>query len=173
MESDIDFSFPCVLIADLFLILWACVSVQALDSVQGFFDVSKDGAKFKKLFLEGLNTDELSSIHYAIQGMKYLNTPVPNTNALCQKITKLSKEAMSIEQIYYATSAHQSLQCKEPINPEASKIALKVLSDVKSNPTDLMHSIQTLKAFGHKDFNKDAISKLLQDFLKKDDAVSK
>ncbi|XP_077293027.1 oligosaccharide transferase delta subunit [Arctopsyche grandis] len=156
----------------LFLCVSVSFGVNAANSVQGYFDLTKDGSKFKTIFQEGLSAADLSSINYAVQGMSHLNEAIPNKDAICKKIKDLAKTLPTVEQSYYATTAVEKLQCKDALHPDTLKTVMKTLDDTKATLSDLMYAVYSLKALGNKGYDKNTAIKTLQEYLKKDDSVN-
>lgn len=163
-----------------FFLLFAFVaSVVAASTLTEFFS-AEDGEAVRKLLLAAQKKDSTfqdpATAHYAIATLQLLNTPVPNSPAVCTAYKKQLKEAKDSNAIYHAASVVELLQCGEKIDTSSPIISkLRDVLKSKSLPQiyEALSAISLLKQTGHLDFKDDLsfVAELIAELVDDDDGT--
>ncbi|XP_063394747.1 dolichyl-diphosphooligosaccharide--protein glycosyltransferase subunit 2 [Cydia fagiglandana] len=143
------------------------VSILALgnaNTLQGTIDVKR----LEGILQENLKSKDLSSLYYAVKGLKQLNAKIPN---ICEDLKTIKYDLKNIEQVYYLTNTAALSNCLNSLKPEVLSAPAQTLDKKDATIPELYHAVYSLKALGKGSVydKEDGLKNLIQ-LLKKDDS---
>ncbi|XP_061708328.1 dolichyl-diphosphooligosaccharide--protein glycosyltransferase subunit 2 [Cydia pomonella] len=143
------------------------VSILALgnaNTLQGTIDVKR----LEGILQENLKSKDLSSLYYAVKGLKQLNAKIPN---ICEDLKTIKYDLKNIEQVYYLTNTAALSNCLNSLKPEVLSAPAQTLDKKDATIPELYYSVYSLKALGKGSVydKEDGLKNLIQ-LLKKDDS---
>uniref|UniRef100_A0A8D8LI08 Dolichyl-diphosphooligosaccharide--protein glycosyltransferase subunit 2 n=1 Tax=Cacopsylla melanoneura TaxID=428564 RepID=A0A8D8LI08_9HEMI len=132
-----------------------------------------DKDHFKNVFTSGVESKDLSSVHYAVLGLKLLQSPVPKEQEVCKQFLDSSKNPTTNDVYYYAASGWKALQCKGAIvTPDLTKKLDTIVSQDTSSLADIYYASQALNSLAQKIQDPAKVVKNVKNLLKKDDSLA-
>ncbi|XP_063549015.1 dolichyl-diphosphooligosaccharide--protein glycosyltransferase subunit 2 [Cydia strobilella] len=143
------------------------VSILALgnaNTLQGTIDVKR----LEGILQENLKSKDLSSLYYAVKGLKQLNAKIPN---ICEDLKNIKYDLKNIEQVYYLTNTAVLSNCLNSLKPEVLSAPAQTLDKKDATIPELYYAVYSLKALGKGSVydKEDGLKNLIQ-LLKKDDS---
>lgn len=109
------------------VVILLALAVVTLGLTPSSFLSQPDKARLEEVFTAGLKKEDVSSLHYSVQGLTVLGKSVPNAPEVCKKLQ--AKMEGSLSNIYLAATAGATLKCSGlKASADAAKVGEKCLN---------------------------------------------
>ncbi|XP_063357980.1 dolichyl-diphosphooligosaccharide--protein glycosyltransferase subunit 2 [Cydia amplana] len=145
-------------------VLVSIVALGHANTLPGTIDVKR----LEGILQENLKSKDLSSLYYAVKGLKQLNAKIPN---ICEDLKTIKYDLKNIEQVYYLTNTAALSNCLNSLKPEVLSAPAQTLDKKDATIPELYYAVYSLKALGKGSVydKEDGLKNLIQ-LLKKDDS---
>ena len=150
-----------------------CLSaVELLQSTNSYL-TKADSAHLKKILEPGLTSNDLSFVYYAVHGYGFLGEALPNKQAICDYLTKVTEgDNLTTENAFYIASVWKTIgSCKQKPASSIVKVLLSTIEKDTSSIMELYYAVDGLTALSEK-LPRDKVDKVIkavQSTLQKDD----
>ncbi|CAG9796897.1 unnamed protein product [Diatraea saccharalis] len=151
-------------VKELSLFVVFLIGITKGNILQGTIDTSR----LQSILQDGVKSKDISTLYFAIKGLKDLKLPVPD---VCEDIKNAKYDSNNIEQVFYLTNAAALSGCQNYLSPEILRPPAQVIDKKDVTIPELYYATYSLKALGKGTvYNKEDGLKNLVQLLKKDDS---
>ncbi|XP_076637139.1 oligosaccharide transferase delta subunit [Colletes latitarsis] len=151
-----------------------CLSANEVHQSTNSYLTAADKTHFKKILQPGLTSNDISIVHYAVQGYKLLGETISNQQDICNDLMKIAKDGNEVttEKAFYIASTWKTIgNCKNSPAPMISKVLLSTIEKDGATMQELHFAVNGLTALSEK-LPRDKVDKVVKtilSMLRKDD----
>ncbi|XP_020293831.1 dolichyl-diphosphooligosaccharide--protein glycosyltransferase subunit 2 isoform X2 [Pseudomyrmex gracilis] len=164
--------FPTVLLSIVTLCVHSVFS-EVFSSTNSYLSVT-NRLRLKNILESGFQSNDISTIYYAVSGFKFLGETIPKADDICKYLIKSNEEDITHETAFYLASTWRAIgNCQDFSATTVSKILTNIVQKDTSTLSDLYYAVGGLTALSQEvsAARTDKLVKLMQAALRKDDSL--